>query len=115
MHCMKCGRQVEDSHSFCLDCLEEMEKYPVKPGTVVKLPDHPVAAPTKKRSLRRKRPLKPEDQIAALRRSRRRLLYMLMLSLLALLGVSLLALFLLEQQNFASIKELFRRISAGIQ
>lgn len=104
MHCMKCGRQVEDSHSFCPDCMEEMAKYPVKPGTVIKLPNHPVAAPVKKR----KRIPKPEDQIAALRRSRRRLMLALMFSLMLLLGMSLFALILLERQNFEILKNLLR-------
>ena len=108
MHCMKCGRKVENSRSFCPDCMEEMEKYPVKPGTVVKLPDHPVEAPVKKR----KRIPKPEEVISALRRSRRRLLLLLILSLMGLLAVSLFALYLLEKQNFAGVTDLLGVVPA---
>ena len=38
MYCMKCGRETEEETVFCRDCLLEMEKYPVDPGTVVLLP-----------------------------------------------------------------------------
>ena len=35
MYCMKCGRETENENVFCLDCQQEMEKYPVQPGAVV--------------------------------------------------------------------------------
>jgi len=38
MYCIKCGRETEGEVVFCQDCLAEMEKYPVQPGTVVLLP-----------------------------------------------------------------------------
>ena len=38
MDCMKCGRETEHENVFCPDCLTEMEKYPVRPDTVVLLP-----------------------------------------------------------------------------
>ena len=38
MNCMKCGRETQDESVFCQDCLTEMKKYPVRPGTVVLLP-----------------------------------------------------------------------------
>ena len=41
MQCMKCGRDVEPGQVFCENCHEQMEKYPVKPGTVVILPRSP--------------------------------------------------------------------------
>ena len=30
MGCMKCGKDITDDNVFCADCLQEMEKYPVK-------------------------------------------------------------------------------------
>ena len=36
MKCLKCGRETDQT--FCQACREEMEKYPVKPGTIVLLP-----------------------------------------------------------------------------
>ena len=38
MNCMKCGRETDDNNVFCQNCLLEMEKYPVQPGSVVLLP-----------------------------------------------------------------------------
>lgn len=38
MNCMKCGRETQDGNVFCMDCLLEMEKHPICPGTVVLLP-----------------------------------------------------------------------------
>ena len=66
MHCMKCGRKIEDQKVFCPDCLTEMEKFPVKPDTVVHIPVRPVAPPAKKKS-RRTRDQKPEEQIRRMR------------------------------------------------
>lgn len=37
MYCMKCGRETENEQVFCQDCLQIMEKFPVRPGTVVLL------------------------------------------------------------------------------
>lgn len=36
--CLKCGSKAEDGSAFCNTCLEVMEQYPVKPGTVIHLP-----------------------------------------------------------------------------
>ena len=36
MKCLKCGRETDQT--FCADCRAEMEKYPVKPGTIILLP-----------------------------------------------------------------------------
>ena len=37
MNCMKCGRETQNENVFCQECLQDMEKYPVRPGTVVQL------------------------------------------------------------------------------
>ena len=66
MHCMKCGRKIEDQKVFCTDCLTEMEKFPVAPGTAVHIPVRP-AVPAAKKKSRRARDLKPEEQIRRLR------------------------------------------------
>ena len=49
MNCMKCGREIDEAQAFCAGCLEEMEKYPVKPDVVVKLPNRQLL--TQKRPL----------------------------------------------------------------
>ena len=36
--CLKCRREIAEGQVFCDDCLAQMKKYPVKPGTPVNLP-----------------------------------------------------------------------------
>ena len=38
MNCVKCGREIPEDQVFCETCLQEMEGYPVKPGTAVHIP-----------------------------------------------------------------------------
>ena len=52
MNCMKCGRETQNEAVFCQNCLMEMEKYPVRPGTVVQLPRRKETSPLKKISKR---------------------------------------------------------------
>ena len=52
MNCMKCGRETQDESVFCQDCLLEMEKYPVRPGTVVQLHRRREVSAAKKMSKR---------------------------------------------------------------
>lgn len=66
MNCMKCGREVTEDNVFCADCLLEMEKYPVDPGTVVLLPRRRESSIPKKQ-VKRHAPV-PEEQIASLRK-----------------------------------------------
>ena len=66
MYCMKCGREMEAEQAFCEDCLLEMEKYPVKPGTAVQLP---VRKPVHQaRKMSKRRTISPEEQIARLKK-----------------------------------------------
>lgn len=74
VYCMKCGRETEKEDSFCRDCILDMKKYPVEPGTVVFLPrrkEVSIIKKTPKRYLRT-----AEEQIAFLRK------YVLILSVL---------------------------------
>lgn len=66
MYCMKCGRELEKEQAFCEDCLLEMERYPVKPGTAVQLPIRKEAAPIRKATKRRT--VNPEEQLARMRK-----------------------------------------------
>ncbi len=111
MHCVKCGREIPQEQTFCQDCLAEMERYPVKPGTVVQLPHRPSSSPTKKPPQRRKPAPSPEEQIARLRKSVRHLAVLLTLALaaLAVLGCLMAKERLQEQvkylpgQNYSSV------------
>ncbi len=87
MNCMKCGREVEQGQVFCESCREEMEKYPVKPGTAVQLPRRQEENSMKKLARRRTAP-SSEEQIRSLRNTIRLLLALLLVSF-ALIGVLL--------------------------
>lgn len=87
MQCMKCGREIEAGAVFCGECLAEMEKYPVRPGTVVQLPHRPVQPAVKKQPQRRKPSIPLEDQVKMLRRWARMLACALVLCLVALIGM----------------------------
>lgn len=67
MNCLKCGREVEENQVFCADCLLDMEKHPVKPGTVVFLPRNRDASLKKIYSRRRVAP-SPEEQVKQLKK-----------------------------------------------
>ena len=55
MSCMKCGRKLGSSQSFCDECLEKMAESPVEPEAVYRLPNRPQEpAPTKKKHLKRR-------------------------------------------------------------
>ena len=72
MQCMKCGRDLESGEVFCRECREVMEKYPVKPGTVVQLHHRQIQYAAKRQSPRRKAvPL--EEQVELLKKVSRRL------------------------------------------
>lgn len=99
MNCMKCGRELKDRQAFCDGCLADMEKYPVKPGTPIQLPQRSGETAAKKRPLRRKRILTPEEQLPRLRFSVRLLMLALTVALIAFALTSLLAIHLLEERG----------------
>ena len=49
MDCMKCGKKLGRSETFCDECLEKMEKSPVDQNAIVNLPQRPVAPVVKKK------------------------------------------------------------------
>lgn len=79
--CMKCGKGIHVGQVFCEECLADMEKHPVKPGTPVILPRHEKQTVAKRS---RKRTRKPEDTIKRLRR-----MVLLLMALVAALGIAL--------------------------
>ena len=78
MYCMRCGRELKtEGQVFCPDCQDIMRKHPVAPGTPIHIHQRAAIPYSKKRSARRKKELKPEEQIAKLRSSNRLLTFML--------------------------------------
>lgn len=92
MHCLKCGTQTMGDRVFCDNCLETMEKHPVKPGTPVQLPKRLTAAEVK-RNLNRKKVLTSEEQLERLRK----VVKWLVLTVIALLLALTLSVLLLFQ------------------
>lgn len=80
MNCMKCGRETALGQVFCKECLAEMDKHPVKPGTPIVLPPQNTASTPRRTPTRKVR--KPEEQVTLLRR-------LLLAVSLVLLAVSL--------------------------
>lgn len=83
MNCMKCGREIEADQVFCTYCLIEMENHPVKPGTVILLPDQKASTP-KKTVKKKKLPPTPEEIIVIMKR---KLIFYRIISLLLSVAV----------------------------
>ncbi len=87
MTCLKCGRETDQT--FCGLCRAEMEKYPVKPGTIVQLPKD------RRTSGRRQQPrqpaVSPEIRIEMQKLTIRRLsrAVAVLLTLVVLLGLAI--------------------------
>ena len=79
MNCLKCGRETSSEQCFCQDCLLDMEKYPVKPGTVIQLPKRREGSASRKNTKRRSVSL--EDQVKSMKKRIRILTVLLILSL----------------------------------
>lgn len=94
MGCIKCGKKLGSSQVFCDECLEKMEKSPVKPGTVVKLPDRPAVTVSKKRPLHRRYLWDAEDEIDTLRSRLRWVTFALIVAIIGFL-LSVAVIFLL--------------------
>jgi len=82
LFCIKCGKQIEDDQVFCEGCLQIMERYPVKPGTPVQLPNRSASAA--KKPAQRKKPLSAKEQNIRLRKLLRWMTTALVVLLLAL-------------------------------
>ena len=67
MGCLKCGRETQQAQVFCPVCQEAMQKYPVKPGTVIHLPQRD-ATPVEKPLPAEQWEERPSDQLPKLRR-----------------------------------------------
>ena len=95
MKCLKCGRETDQT--FCADCRAEMEKYPVKPGTIILLPKE--RTPIQKPSPRHARP-SLESVVKAQKKTIRRMgrAIVILLVLMAVMTVFLVCLLNNDQQ-----------------
>ena len=85
MGCVKCGKKTEGTDVFCSACLEEMKRYPVKPGTKAHIPVRPELPERKQTKVKKEKT--PEEQIASLQK-RVKLLTILLVSLAAALTLA---------------------------
>lgn len=82
LKCIKCGRETISEQVFCPDCQVEMQRYPVRPGTVVQLPPRQETSNVKKVS--RKKTISLEEQVESLKKQVRTLwLSLILVSILA--------------------------------
>ena len=109
VNCLKCGREIEEGQVFCNDCLVQMAKYPVKPGTAVLLPSRGSAAASKKAHSRRRSKAAQEEQIKALKKHIRILSALLAFCVVLLIVLSVVTLRymsanrLLPGQNYSAV------------
>lgn len=90
MYCMKCGKKIPEKQAFCDNCLAVMDRFPVKPGTRVLLPNREIPTTVKKAPAKRK-VLSVEEQLARSKKVIQWLSLILAVTFLALfLSVSLL-------------------------
>ena len=98
MNCIKCGKKLKDSKTFCAECLEQAADYPVDPATPLTLPRsvEPVAA---KKRPRKRAALSPEEQLPRMRATIRVLIAALFLLFLAFLLTAWICFTLLESRD----------------
>lgn len=106
MNCLKCGRETDEKQVFCEQCLQEAEKYPVKPGTTIYIPSAPVR-PEEKKVSRTPRIIPPEEQIHRLRRTLKALLWVLSALLIAFVLTTMMLIHLINQRDKAPIGQNF--------
>lgn len=65
MQCLRCGREITEDQVFCSGCLDMMQQHPVKPNTVVTIPERPARI----RAANPRKPVRIEDNSVQLRRT----------------------------------------------
>ena len=100
LRCMKCGRDTEEGRTFCPDCMEDMKNYPVRPGTVVRLPERKEVPAEKKKHRHLYSFQKSADQITSLRNRSRWLTFAFLFTLVCFLIAAFLVMYLLEWHDY---------------
>ena len=95
MNCTKCGRETAGDAVFCKKCLGVMAQYPVKPGTVIQLPQR--KKPSPKKSVPRKKTLSPEETVVSQRKTIK-WLWIILICTILMLALSVTLLFRLSQR-----------------
>ena len=98
MNCMKCGRETISEQVFCPDCQVEMKKYPVRPGTVVQIPNRKTASSVRKQVKKKTVPL--EEQVKILKKRCRTLFLLLVVAVAIAIAMSFPALEHLMENHY---------------
>ncbi|MBQ8358692.1 MAG: hypothetical protein IJX37_02075 [Oscillospiraceae bacterium] len=115
MSCLKCGKSTEEKQAFCSECLTLMEKYPVKPGIAIHLPQRDTTHQEKKVVVRHRDPTAAE-QAEHLQKMVRWLLGMIaVLSILLLLTAGMLLHVMNKESSSGIIGRNYTTTSSGIQ
>ena len=94
MQCMKCGREIPAGDVFCQECLADMQRYPVKPGTAVQIPKQPP-----RKAFDRRPAVTAEKKVEILTRRVRLLSWFLTLALTLVICLGALTLSLLRESD----------------
>ena len=97
MNCIKCGKDTKSEQVFCQQCLQVMDKYPVRPDVHIQLPSRPINTP-QKRSHKWRLLASADEQIAVLRKRIRRLVALVVI-LALLLVVAIVGIFHVNMAN----------------
>ena len=65
MQCLRCGRETEEGRVFCFACEALMTKHPVKPNTVVTIPERSI----RDRNANPRKSARPEEDTEKLHRT----------------------------------------------
>ena len=107
MSCMKCGKKLGKSQTFCDECLEKMAQTPVSPDIVVKLPKRPTTPTVKKKRVRFHNLWNVENELGALHSKIRWLRFALIVAILSfLVAVALIFLLLYWQGRLDEVVRL---------
>ena len=98
MECIKCGRETQAGQTFCDECLQQMAKHPVKPGTPVHLPVRPAS----EKAASRKRERTPAQVIGDLQKMIRWLTVTIAILSVLLCATAVFLLHALDAQNAKS-------------
>lgn len=115
MACLKCGKSTQEGQAFCEECLELMQKYPVKPGTAIHLPHRESLNLEKKQPVRHREPTAAE-QAEALRKTTHWLLGIIaVLSVLLLLTAGMLLHVISKEASSNAIGRNYTTAGTGVQ
>ncbi len=107
MACMKCGKKLGQSQTFCDECLAKMEQCPIKPGTVVKLPQPRSIPETKKKAPRRQYFWNIEGENDTLRSKIRWMRFALIIAILGfVISVAIIILLLQQMGQLDFVRQL---------